>query len=114
MGRRIGARVFLLSVVTESPVARMGEVLTKLGLRPVAKLVIGEPAPQISAYATEIGADLIVLSHRRQNLIQRWWSGPSGAYVSDNVNCSVLIGRNVISDEMFAAALERAAIVRSI
>lgn len=136
LAKRFGAHVFLLAIVPESHGARMAEgltghavayeiadykallargveVLTKLGLDPDARLVFGEPAPQIGAYASEIGADLIVLSHRRQNLIQRWWSGSTGAYISDNVRCSVLIGRNVISDAAFAAALERAAVVHS-
>ena len=131
LAKRFGARVFLLSVLPESPGARLAEglsadvvgqqltsykallargveVLTQLGLEPVARLVVGEPAPQIGAYAAEIGADLVVLSHRRQNLIQRWWSGSTGAYISDNVNCSVLIGRNEISDEAFAAELQGA------
>lgn len=129
LAKRFGARVFLLSVLPESPGARLAEglsgdvvgqqltsykallargveVLKQLGLDPVARLVIGEPAPQIGAYAAEIDADLVVLSHRRQNLIQRWWSGSTGAYISDNVNCSVLVGRNNISDEAFAAALQ--------
>jgi nucleotide-binding universal stress UspA family protein len=129
LAKQFRARVFLLSVLPESPGARLAEglsgdvvgqqlasykallargveVLTQLGLEPVARLVVGEPAPQIGAYAAEIGADLVVLSHRRQNLIQRWWSGSTGAYISENVTCSVLIGRNTISDEAFAEALQ--------
>jgi hypothetical protein len=55
-----------------------------------------------------VGADLVVLGHRKQNLIQRWWSGGTGAYISEHVTCSVLIGRNAISDEDFEAALRQA------
>jgi nucleotide-binding universal stress UspA family protein len=129
LAKRFGAHVFLLSVLPESPGARLAEglsgdvvgqqlnsykallargveVLKQLGLDPVARLVVGEPAPQIGAFAAEIGADLVVLSHRRQNLLQRWWSGSTGAYISDNVSCSVLIGRNSISDEAFAAEIK--------
>jgi nucleotide-binding universal stress UspA family protein len=128
LARRCRAHVFLLSVIPELPgvklaegmsgtvishqiekyealLARGVEVLGRLGLSPIARLVIGEPALEIGAFATEIGADLVVLAHRRQNLLQRWWSGATGAYVCDNVNCSVLIGRNTVSDEQFEAEL---------
>jgi nucleotide-binding universal stress UspA family protein len=129
LAKRCGAAVFLLSVLPENEGLRQGEgvygdvvgqqianykallargvtVLTQLGLTPVAKLVVGEPAPQIGAFAKEVKADLIVLGHRRQNLLQRWWSGGSGAYVTDYVSCSVLIGRKVISDDAFEAELQ--------
>jgi nucleotide-binding universal stress UspA family protein len=129
LAKRCGAQVFLLSVLPETEGLRMAEgvygdvvgqqiasyktllargvaVLKRLGLEPVAKLVVGEPAPQIGAFANDVGADLVVLGHRRQNLLQRWWSGGTGAYISDHVRCSVLIGRNPISDEAFEAELE--------
>jgi nucleotide-binding universal stress UspA family protein len=129
LAKRCGAQVFLLSVLPETEGLRMAEgvygdvvgqqiasyktllargvsVLKRLGLEPVAKLVVGEPAPQIGAFANEVHADLVVLGHRRQNLLQRWWSGGTGAYISDHVRCSVLIGRNAISDEAFEAELE--------
>lgn len=128
LASRCRARVFLLSVLPESDGVKMAEgvypgavsqqmesyqallargvaVLKQLGLDPVARLVVGEPAQQIGAFAQEVGADLVVLGHQRQNLLQRWWSGASGAYVSDHVDCSILIGRKVISDEDFAAEL---------
>jgi nucleotide-binding universal stress UspA family protein len=85
--------------------ARGVAVAKQLGLEPVAKLVIGEPAQHIGSFAKEIEADLVVLGHRRHNIIQRWWSGATGAYVTDHVSCSVLIGRNTISDEAFQAEL---------
>ncbi len=128
LARRCKAQVFLLSVLPETEGLRMAEgvygdvvgqqintykallergvaVAKQLGLEPVAKLVVGEPAPQIGAFAREVRADLVVLGHRRQNLLQRWWSGGTGAYISDHVTCSVLIGRKAISDEAFEAEL---------
>jgi hypothetical protein len=39
-------------------------------------------------------------------VLQRWWSGASGAYITDQVWCSVLIGRNAISDEALEAELQ--------
>jgi nucleotide-binding universal stress UspA family protein len=127
LAKQFGAQVFLLSVlpegqslVTDAPygdvvrqqmssykelLAKGRDALNRLGLNPVAKLVVGEPALQIGAYAAEVGADLVVLGHRKQNLLQRWWSGSTGSYVSDHVTCSVLIGRNLVSDEHYSAEL---------
>jgi nucleotide-binding universal stress UspA family protein len=130
LAKQCGAKVFALSVLPETEGVLMAEgvygdvvgqqmeeyrgvlergvaVLKRLGVDPVAKLVVGEPAPCIGAYAREVKADLVVLGHRRQNLLQRWWSGGTGAYISDHVTCSVLIARNVISDEAFEAELAK-------
>ena len=128
LAKRCAAHVFLLSILPETSGLLMAEgatgmavdqqitqyqtllaqgvdALKRLGLEPVAKLVVGEPAIQIGAFARETRADLVVLGQRKKTLLQRWWSGATGAYVSDHVSCSVLIGRNAISDEAFAAAL---------
>jgi nucleotide-binding universal stress UspA family protein len=128
LARQCKARVFILSVIPETAGVRTAESLhagvvteqtrsyketlargvarlKQLGLEPVAKLVVGEPAVAIGAFAREIEADLVVLGHRRQSLLQRWWSGASGAYVSDHIRCSLLISRNMISDEVFEQAL---------
>jgi nucleotide-binding universal stress UspA family protein len=130
LARQCGAKVFVLSVLPETEGVLMAEgiygdvvgqqmdeyrailergvaVLKRLGVDAVAKLVVGEPAPCIGAYAREVKAELVVLGHRRQNLLQRWWSGGTGAYISDHVACSVLIARNGISDEAFEAELAK-------
>ena len=77
------------------------EVAKRLGLDPESRLELGEAAPRIGAVAQEIGADLVVVGHRRHNALERWWSGATGAYVSDHVRCSVLIACNGVSDEAF-------------
>jgi nucleotide-binding universal stress UspA family protein len=130
LAKQSGAKVFVLSVLPETEGVLMAEgvygdvvgqqmeeyrgvldrgvaVLRRLGVDPVAKLVVGEPAPCIGAYAKEVKADLVVLGHRRQTLLQRWWSGGTGAYISDHVTCSVLVARNAISDEAFEAELAK-------
>jgi nucleotide-binding universal stress UspA family protein len=131
LAKLCGAQVFLLSILStvdmgvvvgdgvygstadqdiethKSVLARGVAVAKQLGLDPVAKLVVGEPVSQIGAYAKEIDADLVVLGHRRKNLLERWWSGATGAFVTDSVHCSVLIGRNAIADEAFNAEVER-------
>jgi len=123
LARNLGAQVFLLAVVAhskslETAAGMTGVVidmqprykelfdegvarLAELGFRPNAKLVVGEPAEQIAAYAREISADLVVVGHRRQGIFARWWSGSSGAYLSDYLQCSLLIGKTEISIEAF-------------
>jgi nucleotide-binding universal stress UspA family protein len=79
--------------------------LRRLGVQVTGEVIAGEPAPIIAAAAKRFAADLVVVGHRRQTLLERWWSGASGAYLVDNVGCSVLVARDVISDAEFEAAL---------
>jgi nucleotide-binding universal stress UspA family protein len=127
LARQCGAKVFLLSVLADDATFLLAEValagasvrleddfteilnegiarLKKLGFDPVAKLVRGQPAEEIGNFAREIEADLIVVGHRRQSAFDRWWSGPKGAYLMDYTDCSLLVARNVISDEAIEAA----------
>jgi nucleotide-binding universal stress UspA family protein len=64
--------------------------LRKLGFDPVAELVRGQPAEEIGNFARHVGADLIVVGHRRQSAFDRWWSGPKAAYLMDYTDCSLL------------------------
>lgn len=127
--RRFGARVYLLCVVAESPGVRIGEAayagavakaqdtyvglfdeamarLTALGFRPEGKVVTGEPAAEIADYANAVKADLVVVGHRKKGLWERWWSGQTGAYLSDHLSCSLLIARQEVADEAFYRELE--------
>jgi nucleotide-binding universal stress UspA family protein len=124
LAHRLGAEVFLLSVVAQTPGMRIGdaaypdgvphtrqtyqdlldEALAKLrekGMDPQGRLIVGEPAQAISAYAQEVKADLVVVGHRRRSLIERWWSGATGAYLVDHLPCSLLISRQEITDQSF-------------
>jgi nucleotide-binding universal stress UspA family protein len=127
LARQCGALVFLLAVVADlgtllsgaedtlvNATAQMEEGfqdilnegvarLKGLGFDPVAKLVLGEPADEIGNYAKEIGADLIVVGHRSQSALDRWWSGPQGGYLTDYTDCSLLVARNTVSDEAIQA-----------
>ena len=128
LAKRFQAEVFILSVVPDNDRVALADTLyvdfvgaqvegyralldharqvsEQLGLKPVTRLVTGEPAVQISAFAKEVKADLVVLGHQKRSLFQRWWSGSSGTYVSDLVDCSVLVGRHNISAEAFEAEL---------
>ena len=46
-----------------------------------------------------------MVGHRRQRAFDRWWSGPKGAYLMDYTDCSLLVARNVVSDEAIEAVL---------
>ena len=121
LARRFSSKVFLLCVVAENAggivLARdtyrelfdeAMERLRQFGFAPEGRFVAGEPAAQIAAYVREIGADLVVVGHRRKSLFERWWSGETGAYLVDHIGCSLLIARRTISDEEFFAAIPEA------
>src|SRR5271163_3840548 len=101
LARQCGAEVFLLSVAADSnalllaAAAQVGayipieddltEVLNEgvarlkqLGFDPVAKLVRGEPAEEIGNFAKQVGADLIVVGHRRQSAFRPLVVGSQG------------------------------------
>jgi nucleotide-binding universal stress UspA family protein len=128
LAKRVGAKVFILSVPPQFRGVIMAEAvysgamadhlehyrgvlkqgverLRSFGIEPVARLVGGDPAQAIGEFAVEIGADLVVVGHRRRSILERWWSGPSGAYLSDILSCSLLIARTVLSDEAFEAQM---------
>src|SRR5262249_11670884 len=73
---------------------RAVERLKQMGIEPKARLVQGEPTPTIAAVAKEIGADLVVVGHSNEGFLSRWWSGSKQDYLSDHVNCSIVIARN--------------------
>jgi len=130
LARHCGAKVFLLSVLADYDTFLAAEAavagisvrveedstqifnegvarLKKLGFDPVAKIVRGHAADEIGKFAKEIEADLIVVGHRKQSAFDRWWSGPRGAYLMDYTDCSLLVARNAVSDEVIEAAFAR-------
>ena len=123
----VWGQIYLLSVVAENAGMRMGDAawpdgvgqtrqtykdlfdegiawLREKGMKPEGRIVEGEPAPTIAAYAKEVQAELVVVGHRRQSMLQRWWSGGAGAYLVDHLGCSLLIGRHQVSDEQVLEA----------
>ena len=130
LARRYDATVWLLCVLPDNAAVTMAEgvqpgaaehlraasdemvdeglvKLRELGLKASGHVVRGDPATMISAFVRQVGADLVVLGHRRRSFLERWWSGPSGAYIVDNTACSLLVARRPISDAEFAAELAR-------
>jgi len=129
LAKRFKSTVHLLCVVAESPGMRIGEAafagavaqtqdtyvslfdeamarLRDLGFEAEGRVVEGEPAEAIAAYARDVKADLVVVGHRKKSLLERWWSGESGAYLVDHLKCSLLIGRKLVSDEDFFQEME--------
>ncbi|HEY5288546.1 MAG TPA: universal stress protein [Caulobacteraceae bacterium] len=132
LAKRCGAKVFILSVVPETASVRTVEGihggvvaqqrgsyeallqrgverLKQLGFEPVARLVAGEPAREIGRFAKEVHADLVVVGHRKRTILERWWSGPGGSYISDYLKCSLLIARTAVSDEAIEAEIRTGA-----
>lgn len=65
--------------------------LRRGGLTAEARLGHGNPAEQIGLAARDVGADLIVVGHREQGRLARWWRGSVGASLIANAPCSVLV-----------------------
>ncbi len=69
-----------LQRLDESGHAAQGEVL------------IGDPVEEITAHASAVGADLIVVGHRHlDSWAARWWRGSATRSLIDHAHCSVLV-----------------------
>ena len=117
------AEVFLLAVVELAPIispdaglaipideqtanckavlAEGVERLKALGFSPTSRLETGDAGQRIAEFAEEIGAHLVVVGHRPQGRLARWWFGSVGSYLVKRLRCSVLVGQTEISDDEF-------------
>jgi nucleotide-binding universal stress UspA family protein len=117
------AEVFLLAVVELSPImapdagltipideqtenykavlAEGVERLKALGFSPTFRLETGEAGQKIAEFAEEIGAHLVVVGHRPQGPLARWWFGSVGSYLVKRLRCSVLVAQTEITDDEF-------------
>jgi nucleotide-binding universal stress UspA family protein len=84
----------------ESTLAEGVERLKALGFSPTARLEVGDPGQKIADVAEEIGAHLVVVGHRPQGPLARWF-GSVGSYLVKRLCCSVLVGQTEISDDEF-------------
>lgn len=62
--------------------------LRDAGLSVETQLGSGNPAEEIGRVAREVAADLIVVGHRDQGLLSRWWSGSTGASLVAHAPCA--------------------------
>jgi nucleotide-binding universal stress UspA family protein len=74
--------------------------LRALGFTPTARLEVGDAGQKIAEVAEEIGAHLVVVGHRPQGALARWF-GSIGSYLVKRLRCSVLVGQTEISDAEF-------------
>ena len=67
------------------------EELRRAGLAVETRLGTGNPAEEIGRMAHEVAADLIVVGHREQSALARWWRGSVGASLLAHAPCSLLV-----------------------
>ena len=67
------------------------EALRRAGLSVDTRLAAGNPAEEIGRMAHEVGADLVVVGHREQSAMARWWHGSVGASLLAHAPCSLLV-----------------------
>ena len=68
------------------------QFLSGLGFRADGVVLKGETIREITRYAREQQADLIVVGHKHEkNLLRRWWSGSTAKSLVEESPCNVLI-----------------------
>ena len=67
------------------------EELRRAGFSVETRLGTGNPAEEIGRMAHEVAADLIVVGHREQSALARWWRGSVGASLLAHAPCSLLV-----------------------
>jgi nucleotide-binding universal stress UspA family protein len=68
------------------------KALRAMGFDADGQLLKGEVIHELTHYAAENSADLIVVGHRHEkSLIKRWWTGSTAKSLVDEVTCNVLI-----------------------
>jgi nucleotide-binding universal stress UspA family protein len=91
--------------------AEGAERLKALGFSPTSRLEVGDAGQKIAEVAEQIGAHLVVVGHRPQGPLARWF-GSVGSYLVKRLRCSVLVAQTEISDhefEQLKPPMERAA-----
>jgi nucleotide-binding universal stress UspA family protein len=92
--------------------AEGAERLKALGFSsPTSRLEVGDAGQKIAEVAEQIGAHLVVVGHRPQGPLARWF-GSVGSYLVKRLRCSVLVAQTDISDDEFEQLkppMERAA-----
>ena len=78
--------------------------LKAMGFTASASLSIGEAAREITKVAKSMEANLVVVGHRSDGPLARWFSSV-GTYLVKHLQCSVLIAQTEIGDEEFAQLL---------
>lgn len=123
LARLCRAEVILLAIVAHEPGVALAEAVTpsdlpvreheemervldegarelrQAGLPVQACLRQGHPAEEIGRLAREMRADLIVVGHREQGALARWWSGSTGTSLLAHAPCSLLVALATPGDQ---------------
>jgi len=67
------------------------QILREKGLQVEGHRSSGEPVLEISRLARELGVDLVVVGHRPQSRLARWWHGSVSTTLLDELRCSLLV-----------------------
>jgi len=70
---------------------KAAEILLASGLPVESRLAVGNPAEEIGRVAREVSAELVVVGHREQTAMARWWGGSTGASLLAHAPCSLLV-----------------------
>ena len=65
--------------------------LRERGITAQGSLEYGRAVECIPAIARNVGADLIVVGHKRRGRLARWWSEADEELLLDRVSCSILV-----------------------
>ena len=94
------SEVFLLAVVEVSSIMTPEAGLTIPIELQTEDYKVGDAGQKIAEVAEEIGAHLVVVGHRPQGALARWF-GSIGSYLVKRLRCSVLVAQTEISDAEF-------------
>lgn len=72
-------------------IRKEAEELRDREIKVFTKLVQGNPATEIAAYARSIHADLIVIGRTQRDWLTRWFEGSTGSQLFRELTCSLLI-----------------------
>jgi nucleotide-binding universal stress UspA family protein len=63
-----------------------------MGFTAQGEILQGEVIHELTEFAAQAGADLIVVGHKHEkNLLRRWWSGSTAKSLVEESPCNVLI-----------------------
>src|SRR5258708_19945290 len=77
----------------KATLAEGAERLKALGFSPTARLETGDPGQKIADVAEEIGAQLVVVGHRPQGPLARWWFASLATSLINPLRCTALSGQ---------------------
>lgn len=65
--------------------------LREAGIEVTGHLAQGRPIEVIAKFARDLDVDLIVVGHRHQSALARWWRGSLGSSLVDRAPCSIMV-----------------------